>query len=86
MVAVCSVGKTDINARMVVLGWALAYQRYSMDYVDEKAAAMVSSRFIMCGQANAMPLFSESSNFGAVDCIASLCVFYFKSAVWRFLS
>ena len=47
MVAVCSVGKTDINARMVVLGWALAYQRYSMDYVDEKAAAMVSSRFIM---------------------------------------
>tara|TARA_B100002003_G_scaffold219226_1_gene220746 strand:- start:20 stop:169 length:150 start_codon:yes stop_codon:yes gene_type:complete len=46
MVAVCSVGKTDINARMVVLGWALAYQRYSMDYVDEKAAAMVSSRFI----------------------------------------
>ena len=38
------------------------------------------------GQVNAMPLFSESSNFGAVDCITSLCVFYFKSAVWRFLS
>ena len=55
--------------------------------INSKNSGLIgtSSRF-HSGQANAMPLFSESSNFGAVDCIASLCVFYFKSAVWRFLS
>ena len=42
IVAVCLVGEADINARMVVLGWALAYRRYSMDYVDEEAMAKAS--------------------------------------------
>lgn len=35
----CFVGGTDLNAAMVRAGWALAYRRYSMDYVEAEAAA-----------------------------------------------
>ena len=38
-IAVCYAGPYDINAEMVRRGWALAYLRYSMDYVDEEADA-----------------------------------------------
>jgi endonuclease YncB( thermonuclease family) len=38
-VAVCYAGPYDINAKMVAKGWALAYRKYSMDYVDEEDAA-----------------------------------------------
>jgi len=50
IVAVCFVGETDINARMVVLGWALAYRRYSMDYVDEEATAEASQSGMWAGE------------------------------------
>jgi endonuclease YncB( thermonuclease family) len=39
LIAVCYVGETDLNAWMVRKGWALAYRRYSKDYVDEETAA-----------------------------------------------
>jgi endonuclease YncB( thermonuclease family) len=39
LIAVCYAGGKDINAAMVRGGWALAYRRYSMDYVDEEAVA-----------------------------------------------
>lgn len=38
-IAVCYAGPYDINAEMVRRGWALAYRRYSMDYVDEEEDA-----------------------------------------------
>jgi endonuclease YncB( thermonuclease family) len=38
-IAVCYVRGTDIEAWMVVNGWALAYQKYSLDYVGEEKAA-----------------------------------------------
>ena len=38
-IAVCYAGPHDINAEMVRRGWALAYRRYSMDYVDEEGDA-----------------------------------------------
>lgn len=38
-IAVCYAGPYDINAAMVRRGWALAYRRYSTDYVDEKQDA-----------------------------------------------
>ena len=38
-ISVCYVGLYDINAEMVRRGWALAYRRYSSDYVDEEAEA-----------------------------------------------
>ena len=39
IVAVCMVGAEDIGAWMVLSGWALAYRRYSSDYVDEENVA-----------------------------------------------
>ena len=38
-VAVCRVGGRDVNAWMVSQGLALAYRRYSRDYVGEEASA-----------------------------------------------
>jgi endonuclease YncB( thermonuclease family) len=35
-VAVCSVDGEDVNAWMVSEGWAIAYRKFSMDYVDEE--------------------------------------------------
>ena len=39
LIAVCFVGPYDLGELMVRNGWALAYRRYSMDYVDEEAEA-----------------------------------------------
>ena len=38
-IATCSVQGEGIDAWMVLNGWALAYRRYSLDYVDEEEAA-----------------------------------------------
>lgn len=38
-IATCFAGPHDINAEMVRRGWALAYRRYSMDYVGEEEDA-----------------------------------------------
>ena len=37
IVAVCRVDGADLNAWMVSQGWAVAYRRYSMDYVSCEA-------------------------------------------------
>jgi len=42
LIAVCYAGPYDLNAKMVRQGWALAYRRYSMDYV--KAETFAKSR------------------------------------------
>lgn len=39
IVAVCKAEDVDLNATMVSEGWALAYRRYSKDYIDEENAA-----------------------------------------------
>jgi endonuclease YncB( thermonuclease family) len=44
-VAVCQVGGVDVGGWMVSSGWAVAYRRYSMDYVDEEDRA----RAARCG-------------------------------------
>ena len=38
-IATCYAQGEDIEAFMVLNGWALAYRRYSLDYVDEEATA-----------------------------------------------
>ena len=52
IVAVCYLegGRININARMVEQGWALAYRRYSMDYVDEESAAKALQEGIWAGE------------------------------------
>ncbi len=50
IVARCTVAGENINAWMVSQGLALAYRRYSLDYVDEEAAAKAAPRGIWAGE------------------------------------
>ena len=50
LIAVCYVGPYDLNAIMVRKGWALAFRRYSMDYVDEEDEARQAERGIWRGE------------------------------------
>jgi endonuclease YncB( thermonuclease family) len=43
-VSVCTVGGEDVNAWLVREGWALAYRKYSSDYVPEEVAARAARR------------------------------------------
>jgi endonuclease YncB( thermonuclease family) len=49
LVAACSVGGASINAWMVREGWAVAYRRYSQDFVADEAAARAAKRGIWRG-------------------------------------
>ena len=49
VVAVCRVGDEDVNAWMVLEGWAFAYRRYSMRYAGEELAARIGKRGIWSG-------------------------------------
>jgi len=49
VLAVCSVGGENLNQWMVRQGWALAYRRYALDYVDEEMAARSSRQGIWRG-------------------------------------
>lgn len=50
VVAVCRVGSTDVGAALVRGGFALAYRRYSDDYVDEEREARSARRGIWAGE------------------------------------
>lgn len=50
MVAVCRRDGQDVNAWLVAEGWALAYRRYSADYVDEEASARTAHRGMWRGE------------------------------------
>ncbi len=50
IVAVCFVGDTDLNAWLASEGWALAYRKYSLDYVDEEDRARASRRGLWRGE------------------------------------
>jgi endonuclease YncB( thermonuclease family) len=49
-VSVCKNGNVDINAEMVRAGFALAYRRYSSDYVDEENEARNAKRGLWSGE------------------------------------
>lgn len=49
-VSVCKNGNTDVNAEMVRAGFALAYRRYSNDYVDEENEARSARRGLWAGE------------------------------------
>ncbi len=46
IIAKCAVAGEDLGEWMVENGWALAYRRYSLDYVDEEADAQAVRRGI----------------------------------------
>jgi hypothetical protein len=50
MVARCTVTGEDLEEWMVVNGWAVAYRRFSLDYVEEEAEAQSARRGIWAGE------------------------------------
>ena len=44
------VGTTDINRTMVAMGYAVAYRRYSSDYVSAEDSAKVNKRGLWSGK------------------------------------
>jgi endonuclease YncB( thermonuclease family) len=49
VVAVCYVAGEDVGAAMVRDGWALAYRRYSTDYVDQEDEAREAGAGLWAG-------------------------------------
>ena len=49
LVAKCTVGRIDIGRWMVSEGWAMAYRRYSTDYVSHEAKARTARKGIWRG-------------------------------------
>jgi len=49
VIAVCFAGQTNLNASLVSQGWALAYRRYSMDYVGEETDAKTNKHGLWAG-------------------------------------
>lgn len=45
----CMVGQVDVNRTMVATGYAVAYRRYSIDYVSAEESAKVNKRGIWAG-------------------------------------
>ena len=50
VVAVCRRGAEDLNSWMVRQGWAIAYRKYSRDYVDDESAAQSAKAGIWAGR------------------------------------
>ena len=50
VVAVCFKGAGDLNQWMVASGWAVAYRRYSLDYIDDEDRARVARLNIWSGR------------------------------------
>jgi endonuclease YncB( thermonuclease family) len=50
VVGVCRVGSLDLGAAMVRAGLAVAYRRYSDDYVDEEREAQAARRGLWAGE------------------------------------
>ena len=49
-IAVCRQGNQDLNRWLVSEGWAVAYRRYSRDYIEAETAARSAGRNIWSGQ------------------------------------
>jgi endonuclease YncB( thermonuclease family) len=50
VVAVCHANGKDLNAAMVLSGMALAYRKYSDDYIGQEASAKAAGRGLWAGQ------------------------------------
>ncbi len=50
IIARCAAGGEDMGAWMVSHGLALAYRRYSLDYVGEEADAQAARRGVWAGE------------------------------------
>jgi endonuclease YncB( thermonuclease family) len=64
IVAVCRAGTTDLGAAMVRAGLAVAYRRYSSDYVDEEREAQAARRGVWAGEFAAPEAFRRDERAG----------------------
>jgi endonuclease YncB( thermonuclease family) len=62
----CSVGGTDVNRTMVELGYAVAYRRYSLDYVAAEQNAKASKLGIWAGSFEPPEHFRHPGDTAAV--------------------
>ena len=49
-ISICYVNGVNINSLMVKNGWALAYRKYSMDYIDEEKEAEEKKKGMWTGK------------------------------------
>ena len=49
VIAVCFKGETNLNAWMVLQGWAVAFRKYGIDYIREEDEARLARRGIWAG-------------------------------------
>ena len=50
LIAICYSGTVNLNAELVRLGWAMAYRRYSKDYISAEKEAQGASRGMWAGE------------------------------------
>lgn len=65
IVAVCHVGTTDLGGALVRAGFAVAYRRYSDDYVDEEREAQAARRGVWAGEFTAPAQFRRDARRAA---------------------
>ena len=49
LIGICSSGGKEINREMVSSGWALAFRKFSEDYISEEASAKAAGRALWAG-------------------------------------
>lgn len=49
VIAVCFKGETNLNAWMVLQGWAVAFRKYGIDYISQEDDARLARRGIWAG-------------------------------------
>ena len=50
LIAICYSGRINLNAELVRQGWALAYRRYSKDYISAEKEAQAAKRGMWAGK------------------------------------
>ena len=64
----CRVDGADVNARMVEQGWAVAYRKYSTDYVSHETAAKAARRGLWRGDFVEPSRWRRGERLGATAC------------------
>ena len=67
VIAVCFVDQTNLNASLVSQGWALAYRRYSNEFVGEEAEAKSNNRGLWAGSFIAPWDWRKGARLAATD-------------------
>ena len=67
IVAVCRAGNEDLNGWLVSEGWAVAYRRYSKDYITAEKSAKAANRGIWAGSFTPPQEWRQTRRSGSVS-------------------